>query len=91
MVQLLLSRGALSSLLHVGLSRRFRTAPLCFSLSKLNARELSVIDDVLNKLTDMNASQLSEYSHKDVPPGRLQKGEMLLIMSRYFTGHHLIQ
>ncbi len=36
-------------------------------LSILNARELEVIDDVLNKLSDMNASQITEYSHKDVP------------------------
>jgi transcriptional regulator with XRE-family HTH domain len=36
-------------------------------LSKLNARELEVIDKVLDKLSDKNASQLSEYSHRDVP------------------------
>ncbi len=37
------------------------------ALSKLKANELEVIDYVLNKLSDMNASQISEYSHKDVP------------------------
>ena len=36
-------------------------------LSILNARELEVIDDVLNKLSDMSASQINEYSHRDVP------------------------
>lgn len=36
-------------------------------LSKLNARELEVIDKVLDKLSDKNANQLSEYSHQDVP------------------------
>ncbi|MEW6455328.1 MAG: type II toxin-antitoxin system antitoxin SocA domain-containing protein [Acidobacteriota bacterium] len=36
-------------------------------LSKLKANEIEVIDDVLNRLSDMNASQISEYSHNDVP------------------------
>lgn len=36
-------------------------------LSKLSARELEVINQVLNRLSDMNAVQISEYSHKDVP------------------------
>ena len=36
-------------------------------LSKINAQEQKVIDDVLNKLSDMNASQISDYSHNDVP------------------------
>ena len=36
-------------------------------LTKLKAIEIEVIDDVLNKLSDMNASQISAYSHSDVP------------------------
>lgn len=36
-------------------------------LSKLNANEIETIDNVLNRLSDMNASQISEYSHNDVP------------------------
>jgi transcriptional regulator with XRE-family HTH domain len=36
-------------------------------LSGLKANEMEVIDDVLNRLSDMNASQISEYSHNDVP------------------------
>lgn len=37
-------------------------------LSNLKANELQVIEDVLNsKLSDMTATQISEYSHKDVP------------------------
>lgn len=36
-------------------------------LSRLNARELDVINDVLRRLSDMSAKQISEYSHKDVP------------------------
>ena len=36
-------------------------------LSKLKASEIEVIDSVLNKLSDMNAAQISEYSHNDVP------------------------
>jgi transcriptional regulator with XRE-family HTH domain len=36
-------------------------------LSKFKANEMEVIDDVLNKLSDMNAGQISDYSHNDVP------------------------
>lgn len=36
-------------------------------LSKLKANEIKMIDEVLEKLSDMNASQISEYSHNDVP------------------------
>ncbi|MGD9778025.1 MAG: type II toxin-antitoxin system antitoxin SocA domain-containing protein [Methanosarcina sp.] len=46
-------------------------------LSKLNARELSVIDDVLNKLADMNASQISAYSHNDVPWMTTEEGDVI--------------
>jgi len=46
-------------------------------LSKLNARELSVIDDVLNKLANMNASQISAYSHNDVPWMTTEEGDVI--------------
>ncbi|MBI4063960.1 MAG: DUF4065 domain-containing protein [Elusimicrobia bacterium] len=36
-------------------------------LSGIQANELEVIEDVLNKLSGMNATQISEYSHNDVP------------------------
>jgi len=41
-------------------------------LSKLKANEIEVINievinDVVNKLSDMNSAQISEYSHSDVP------------------------
>ena len=36
-------------------------------LSKLKANEIEVIDKVLDKLSDMNAKQISDYSHEDVP------------------------
>jgi transcriptional regulator with XRE-family HTH domain len=36
-------------------------------LAKLQATEIEVIDDVLNRLSEMNASQISAYSHGDVP------------------------
>jgi len=36
-------------------------------LSKLRANEIETIDDVLKKLSDMSATQISEYSHNDVP------------------------
>jgi len=36
-------------------------------LSVFNANEIQVIDDVLQKLSGMNASTISAYSHQDVP------------------------
>ena len=36
-------------------------------LSVLSAQEQEVIDKVLDRLSDMNAAQISEYSHNDVP------------------------
>jgi len=36
-------------------------------LSKFKANEIKVIDDVLNFLSDLNASQISAYSHNDIP------------------------
>jgi transcriptional regulator with XRE-family HTH domain len=36
-------------------------------LSKLKANEMEVIEEVLCKLSDMNAIQISDYSHNDVP------------------------
>jgi transcriptional regulator with XRE-family HTH domain len=36
-------------------------------LSVFTANEIKIIDDVLEKLSDMNASTISEYSHQDVP------------------------
>jgi len=36
-------------------------------LGELKASEKELIDDVLCRLSDMNASQISEYSHNDVP------------------------
>ncbi len=36
-------------------------------LSKLGARELETIDHVLKRMSDMNAIEISAYSHDDVP------------------------
>jgi transcriptional regulator with XRE-family HTH domain len=36
-------------------------------LTIFNANEIQLIDDVLQKLSGMNASTISEYSHQDVP------------------------
>lgn len=36
-------------------------------LTNLKANEIEAIDDVLNRLSEMNGSQISAYSHNDVP------------------------
>ncbi|MFH1846531.1 MAG: type II toxin-antitoxin system antitoxin SocA domain-containing protein [Candidatus Omnitrophota bacterium] len=44
---------------------------------KITPQEQKVIDDVLNTLSDMNASQISEYSHNDVPWQTTEDGEII--------------
>lgn len=36
-------------------------------ISVLNAKEIKHIDEVLSRLSDKNATELSEYSHQDIP------------------------
>jgi transcriptional regulator with XRE-family HTH domain len=47
------------------------------NLANLTAAEIEVIDDVLNRLSDMNASQISAYSHGDVPWMSTKDGETI--------------
>lgn len=46
-------------------------------LSMLNAEEIKTIDEVLERLSDMNAKQISEYSHGDVPWQTTEKDEVI--------------
>jgi transcriptional regulator with XRE-family HTH domain len=47
------------------------------NLSLLTAEELQLIDDVLNKLSNMTATEISEYSHGDVPWMTTPNGEKI--------------
>lgn len=47
------------------------------SLAKLSARELEHINDVLNRLSDKTATELSAYSHKDVPWITTENGHVI--------------
>ncbi len=44
-------------------------------LSKLTGQEVALIDDVLNRLSDKSAKELSEYSHGDTPWKSHEEGE----------------
>jgi len=46
-------------------------------LSGLKANEVEIIDEVLNRLSDMNAGQISEYSHNDIPWLTTDYGEII--------------
>ncbi len=46
-------------------------------LTKLNAREIEHINDVLARLSDKNANALSDYSHNDVPWIIAENGQRL--------------
>jgi len=47
------------------------------NLVKLKANEIKIIDEVLEKLSNMNASKISEYSHNDVPWLTTEDGEII--------------
>jgi transcriptional regulator with XRE-family HTH domain len=53
-------------------------------LSKLKANETKVIDEVLDKLSDMNATQISEYSHNDVPWLTTEEGKEIEYESVFY-------
>ena len=53
-------------------------------LSKFGARELETIDDVLNRLSDKNAREISDYSHNDVPWRTTGDGDMIEYESVFY-------
>lgn len=53
-------------------------------LTKLRASELEVIDDVLNRLSEMNGSQVGAYSHGDVPWLTTGDGEVIEYESVFY-------
>jgi transcriptional regulator with XRE-family HTH domain len=53
-------------------------------LSVLNARELRMIDNVLDGLSDKNATDISEYSHNDVPWLTTEDGEVISYESVFY-------
>lgn len=53
-------------------------------LSKLNARELEMIDSVLARLSDKSATELSNYSHADVPWQSHEEGEEINYESVFY-------
>lgn len=46
-------------------------------LRKLQAHEVKIIDEVLGKLSDLNATQISDYSHNDIPWVTTENGEII--------------
>ncbi|MBC7473108.1 MAG: DUF4065 domain-containing protein [Candidatus Sericytochromatia bacterium] len=57
-------------------------------LSKFTANEIGVIDDVLNRLGEMNAGQISDYSHNDVPWLTTNDGEIIDYESVFYRSAH---
>lgn len=53
-------------------------------LSILNARELQMIDSVLERLSDKNATEISEYSHNDVPWLTTEDGKVIEYESVFY-------
>ena len=53
-------------------------------LSKVRANEIEAIDDVLNRLSDMSATQISGYSHNDVPWLTTEDGEVIEYESVFY-------
>ncbi len=53
-------------------------------LTKFKANEVEVINDVLNRLSDMNGAQISAYSHSDVPWVTTDEGETIEYESVFY-------
>jgi len=53
-------------------------------LSKLSAREIKHIDEVLARLSDKNANKLTEYSHSDIPWRVHKDGEIISYESVFY-------
>lgn len=53
-------------------------------ISVLNAKEIKHIDEVLSRLSDKSATELSEYSHKDVPWITAEEGRPLSYESVFY-------
>ena len=53
-------------------------------LSTFKANEINIIDKVLRRFADMNASQISEYSHKDIPWMTTETGKIIPYESVYY-------
>jgi len=51
--------------------------PPDMSKININGNEQKLIDAVINSLSDMNAKQISEYSHNDVPWQTTEEGEVI--------------
>ncbi len=46
-------------------------------LTKLKAHEIKMIDEVIERLSDLNATEIREYSHNDVPWQTTEEGEVI--------------
>ncbi len=55
-------------------------------LSKLSAQEIKHIDEVLTRLAEKNAQELTEYSHSDVPWRIHKNGEIISYESVFYRG-----
>ena len=53
-------------------------------LRKLGAHEIGIIDGVLGKLSGMNAAQISDYSHNDVPWLTAEEGKAIEYESVFY-------
>jgi len=54
------------------------------NLSKFKASEIEVIDNILNRLSDMNANEISNYSHNDVPWLTTEDGKIIEYESVFY-------
>jgi len=54
------------------------------NLTKLKGSEIEVIDNVLERLSEMNAAQISDYVHNDVPWLTTEDGEIIEYESVFY-------
>jgi len=56
-------------------------------LSVLSGREKSLIDEVIARLSNKSAKELSDYSHEDVPWKVHKMGEVISYESVFYRDH----
>jgi plasmid maintenance system antidote protein VapI/uncharacterized phage-associated protein len=56
-------------------------------LTILKAHEIKMIDEVLDRLSDMNASEIRDYSHGDVPWLTTEDGKVIEYESVFYRTH----
>ena len=68
-VEMMIDKGEVKKIIteYYGMPQKKYIPQIKPDLSKLDGRELEVIDEVIHRLSSMNAQSIEDYSHDDIP------------------------